>query len=320
MPRGTTGPVKKIFVRKRIESIKGFYDSNVSSLMKSRGISQEEAADLSLTTLRSALDAKEAGLAAQIRKSEFAKVQQASFTADTKLQLAQEEAARAEYIEALDNFTEISRGSNPGTALLANAAAEAQFAQSYENMAAGRFHQSRGTLNRTVGIFPKENRQASLVIKTFASSNTPEANTVTINEFFLTQVSEPSNEKYQIYQTFDQDFIFFFDRNPHVYVYSGVLINAEDNFEWRNTFQREYENTLRGTKCVENGARAVLSFENVIRQGYLLDLNLQNTSNNPLHTPFSFTFFVTKESSTDKNTFNNKKYDELIAGESGVRS
>lgn len=318
MARGPTSIIKKSYVRSRIENVKAYYDSNVESLIKTQGISPEEAADLSITSIEEAQARSLELRVANDRKSQFAEIQQDAFNVETKQRLAEEESARSYNIQVLKGFTEVELEPTVGSALLANAASEAQFTRDFENEYGGTFRESRGELNRTVGIFPKENRQASLVIKTFpASKDKPGSNLISIDEFFLTQVSEPSNEKYQIYQTFDQDFIFFYDRNPHVYVYSGVLINAEDNFEWRNRFQHEYERLLRGTKCVENGARAILSFENVIRQGYLLDLNMQNTSNNPLHTPFSFTFFVIKEANTNKNQFENRPYDELVTGNTG---
>lgn len=158
---------------------------------------------------------------------------------------------------------------------------------------------------RTVGLFSKEPSQATITIQVGE-----QAPLVVTNEFVLSSVSEASQEKYQIFQTFDDDFIYFFDRNPHIYTYGGMLVNGAEHgvpasvttqgtlegvFEWKNRFQALYENVLRGTKCVENNARAILVYENVVREGFLLNFSLSEDARTPTGIPFNFTFFVTKE-------------------------
>lgn len=172
----------------------------------------------------------------------------------------------------------------------------------------------KGTLfddqDRSIGLFPQTPTQATITIqayiRNFVQNTEP---LVTTNEFLLTNISEASQEKYQIFQTFDDDLIYFFDRQPHVYTYSGVLVNAGDigstgsqepTFQWRSRFQALYEKVLRGSKCVENDARAILSYENVVREGFLLNFSMTEDARNPLHVPFQFTFFVTKESNNHR--------------------
>lgn len=310
---------KKKTPKKRVKDVKEFYGSTISSLMKDKNISADEAADLSVDSIEAAVEAATEEIEDQtviIRRREFDKVLEDDFTKEMESSLAITENNFAENMTILDNFTEFEISPENNDAFLSNAAADAALLLEDENRFRGVLKRSQGILNRTVGIFPKEERLATLVIRKFDAGDQKDGpDVVTIDEFLLTQVSEPSAEKYQIYQTFDQDFIFFFDRNPHIYVYSGVLINAEDTFQWRNEFQREYEANLRGTRCVETGARAILMFEDVCREGYLLELNMQNTSNNPMHTPFSFTFYVVKESNNHEFRFSNEKYDELAFGE-----
>jgi len=161
--------------------------------------------------------------------------------------------------------------------------------------------------DRSIGLFPQEPTQATITIQAFVQGQQP---LVVTNEFLLTSVSEASQEKYQVFQTFDDDLIYFFGRNPHVYTYGGSLVNAGDLgqesppgsgtgrepvFQWKNRFQSLYENILRGTKCVDNGARAILTYENVLREGFLLNFSMSEDARNPLHIPFSFTFYVTRE-------------------------
>jgi hypothetical protein len=307
--------VKSTRVRARI-NIKQFYSSLQESLIKEKKFSPEAAAEIANTGLEEARAIEESQAAVEPRRREWQKILDDDFTKQMESSLGASSSARSENALVLSNFSQVGLRPEDSDAFAANAAAEAKFLLNNENAFRGDLKRSQGILNRTIGIFPKEERTATLVIKKFATSGGSEQDIVTIDEFLLTQVSEPSAEKYQIYQTFDQDFIFFFDRNPHIYVYSGVLINADDTFQWRNEFQREYEANLRGTKCVENGARAVLMFEDVTREGYLLDLNIQNSSNNPHHTPFSFTFYVIKESNNHKFRFSNEEYDEFVFGDS----
>jgi hypothetical protein len=172
----------------------------------------------------------------------------------------------------------------------------------------------RGTLfddqDRSIGLFPQEPTQATITIQAYVRNLVQNHEPlVTTNEFLLTSVSEASQEKYQIFQTFDDDLIYFFDRNPHIYTYGGVLVNAGDTgpeanpeavFQWKSRFQALYEKILRGSKCVENDARAILTYENVVREGFLLNFSMTEDARNPLHVPFQFTFFVTKESNNHR--------------------
>jgi hypothetical protein len=305
----------------RVLSVKEFYERSHRSLLKTQNISPEvraqasqESLDAALARAREVTEDRASIIQTDIRLREFNKTLGEDFTKEMETQLVDQNASRADSVEVLKNFSDFNLQPTSNDAFLANAAAEAQLLgiDGDANRFRGEVRRSAGALKRSVGMFPKEEKLASLVIKTFGDANT-ERDLITIDQFFLTQVSEPSSEKYQIYQTFDQDYIFFFDRNPHIYVYSGVLINAADNFQWRNEFQEQYERSLRGTRCIQNNARAVLTFEDVQRQGYLLEMNMQNTSNNPMHTPFSFTFFVVQETNLhDSSKVDGDRYDELV--------
>ena len=156
---------------------------------------------------------------------------------------------------------------------------------------------------RTIGLLEKAPVQATITIQSFVQRQQPWATT---NRFVLASASEASQEKYQLFQTFDQDLIYFFDRNPHIYTYGGVLFNGQDisddtRFNWRGRFQELYETKLRGTKCVENNARAILTYEDVVREGYLLNFQMTEDASNPMNIPFSFLFFITRETNNLKD-------------------
>lgn len=198
------------------------------------------------------------------------------------------------------NFTEVEFRPSDNDAFIRNTFLNVS---SFESEA--EYYRDELFQDRNIGLFHKEPSQATITIQIG-----DQAPLVVTNEFLLTSISEASQEKYQIFQTFDDDFIYFFDRNPHIYNYGGMLVNGAEHgtapaagtsgtldgvFEWKNRFQSLYENALRGTKCVENNARAILVYENVVREGFLLNFGMTEDARNPISVPFNFTFFVTKE-------------------------
>lgn len=171
-------------------------------------------------------------------------------------------------------------------------------------------------LQRQIGIFLKGTEtsggRAKLAIFKTVDSATgittrPEV-TSTLN-FLLATVSEPTSEKYQIFQTFGSDYIYFFNRNPLIYSYAGTLINSHTDFlegaradikaelqkQWRNDFNLLYTQKLRGTKCAENRYIAALIYEDVVREGYLLNFAVTQQAVNPAAISFNFTMYVVKQ-------------------------
>jgi hypothetical protein len=145
---------------------------------------------------------------------------------------------------------------------------------------------------RSTGTIPKPENIASLEIRSLNGNIR-----ATIREFFITGVSENTSEKFQIVQTFGSDYVFFFNRKPLIYTINGVWHNSEDK-QWKNNFRENYDNFLRGTKLVEGRNKAVLQYDDVTREGYLLALNYQMDAQNTHAVPFSFSMFITKESRT----------------------
>jgi hypothetical protein len=67
------------------------------------------------------------------------------------------------------------------------------------------------------------------------------------------------------------------------YNYSNFIIQRIDN----------YENTLRGTKLVEQNARIYLFWDDIVVEGYMLQATARDDADMPYHIPFSFNLFVT---------------------------
>lgn len=113
-------------------------------------------------------------------------------------------------------------------------------------------------------------------------------------EFLLQTANEITDEKHQIVETFGDPVVFFYGERPKIYQYSGTLLNTED-YSWRDGWKSKYADELRGTQCVKERRRAYLTYDFVLREGYLLGMNISQLSANPNHVDFGFTMFITRE-------------------------
>ena len=68
-------------------------------------------------------------------------------------------------------------------------------------------------------------------------------------EFILEDVQEQMAERFQLQETFGDFNVFFFGKRAEIYTYSGSLLNADGNLQWRNQFLDNYDRFLRGTKA-----------------------------------------------------------------------
>lgn len=112
-------------------------------------------------------------------------------------------------------------------------------------------------------------------------------------EFILEDVQEQMAERFQLQETFGDFNVFFFGRRAEIFTYSGSLLNAKGNLQWRNQFLDQYENFLRGSKCAELKARAYLLYDDVIREGFILSAAVNQSSSVDSVVKFSFTLLVT---------------------------
>jgi len=111
-------------------------------------------------------------------------------------------------------------------------------------------------------------------------------------DYILQGVQESRVEKQQIIETFGDPYVYFFGERPRVLQVSGLLMNTED-FDWRSQFWKNYEEHLRGTKLVQQNARAYLSYDTIIVEGYLLNAAAVDSSDTPYSIPFNFSMLVT---------------------------
>lgn len=112
------------------------------------------------------------------------------------------------------------------------------------------------------------------------------------SNFFIQSVSEERAEKQQILETFGEPYIFLFGERARMITFSGILLNTFD-FNWEGEWWHNYENYLRGTKCVENDARIFLSFEETLVTGYIIGSSAAKSAQERNWINFQFTMFQT---------------------------
>jgi len=113
------------------------------------------------------------------------------------------------------------------------------------------------------------------------------------SKFFLESVQESHQEKYQIVETFNDFYTFFYGERPPVYTFSGTLLNLK-NYNWMNEFLYYYSNFWRGTKAAELGARVFLTYNYQQIQGYVLNISTNVNALTDKAAPFSIQVLVTK--------------------------
>jgi hypothetical protein len=152
------------------------------------------------------------------------------------------------------------------------------------------------------GIQVKEPKFASLSVRQISGSSTvpisitdssaPGGNSNDNHNFILQRVDFPRQEKLQLVETFGDHFAFFYGERPIVASCAGVLLNTLD-FNWKNEWLSNYDQFLRGTKCVENRARVYLGFDDVLIEGYIISTAVNYNEQSPYICPFSFSILVT---------------------------
>lgn len=156
------------------------------------------------------------------------------------------------------------------------------------------------------GIQIKEDTYASLTIRrsngrsiplTSSSAETRNAETAKgitrdYSDFIIQSITDQRVEKQQIIETFGDSFVYFFGERPRIVTVSGLLMNTED-FNWRSQFWENYENHLRGTQLVRANARCYFSYDTIVMEGYPIQAQAADDSNQQYSVPFSMTMFLT---------------------------
>jgi hypothetical protein len=102
---------------------------------------------------------------------------------------------------------------------------------------------------------------------------------LTFDKFSVLSVTEPDSERYTIHETFGGDFIQTFGSRPKIYSISGQVLNGRldvkragetRSMDWKNAFQRYYEEYLSAHACVRNRNKVRIFVQDTVLEGYAL--------------------------------------------------
>ncbi len=166
----------------------------------------------------------------------------------------------------------------------------------------------------TLGELDPDRRPASISVA--LSGSVSEEVLSAYSRFFLQAVTEGQTEKFQVVETFTAHYAFFYGKKPSVYNFRGTLLNDEYH-RWADDFTFFYENYFRGTKAVERGAHAVLSYDGKLVRGFITDFAIQQIAEMDRGVGFSMNLLVTDheriKTSPDIQTLIDKSVQELRA-------
>jgi len=111
------------------------------------------------------------------------------------------------------------------------------------------------------------------------------------NAFMLQGVNESFQEKFQISETFGEPVFFAFGERQRIFQFDGLLFDT-DSWAWKERFISEYNEFLRGTKAIENGAFVTLITNTAVIQGYLLSCSIGQSTNTHGYVALSFAMFI----------------------------
>ncbi len=114
------------------------------------------------------------------------------------------------------------------------------------------------------------------------------------NRFLLQNSMEMRAEKAQIVDTQGDPQLFLFGSRPEVWQYSGVLMNT-NNFRWKSEWIRAYETYLRGTRARELGLKVFLTYDDLVREGWILSTGVSQSHSSLRTVSFNFTMFITRK-------------------------
>ena len=126
----------------------------------------------------------------------------------------------------------------------------------------------------------------------FQDSSAVTGSSTSYSNFIIQSVHEARMEKHQIIETFGDSYIYFFGEAPRFIDVQAILINSSD-FNWEAEWWANWNNVLRGSKSVQNGARTYLFYDDNVVDGFLLMSEATKVSTEPFMVTMSFRMFIT---------------------------
>lgn len=144
-------------------------------------------------------------------------------------------------------------------------------------------------------ISRKDPTRASIVVSSNWDSDEGGRVRAAVTNFILISATESRSETYRIVETFGEDVFYALGESPIVANFGGELLKGKGS-DWKTSFEEDYENILRASKCVETNTRIYLSYENKVIEGFMLNFNTSSMARSPNSSPFSFSMYVAKKS------------------------
>lgn len=125
----------------------------------------------------------------------------------------------------------------------------------------------------------------------FVDSSAASGYSTSYSNFILQSVQEARMEKHQLIETFGDTYLYLFGESPRFLEVQAVLLNSND-FNWQAEWWTNWDNTLRGSKSVETGARTYMFYDDNVVEGYMLMAQAATISTEPFLVQLSWRMFV----------------------------
>lgn len=113
--------------------------------------------------------------------------------------------------------------------------------------------------------------------------------------FSLLQYGETREEIAKVALNFGMKWnAYFFGSKPRVYNFGGFFLDSK-NYPYYEQFMKAYDNYLAGGRCVSNGFRLYMAYDNKITSGWMLGINVGGNSDQQFSRTFSFQLLVDDE-------------------------
>lgn len=137
------------------------------------------------------------------------------------------------------------------------------------------------------------NSGQQVVVMNSSAKNEQFANPVNYtSNFILVAASEQRSEKFQTLTTFGATYGFFYGEQPRIMNFQAILLNTAD-FQWEIEWWANYDEVFRGTQLTDRRARAYLSFDEQVIEGYIISASTSKNSQVPHEVPLNFQMWVT---------------------------
>lgn len=114
------------------------------------------------------------------------------------------------------------------------------------------------------------------------------------NRFLLEGVQESDMERMALIETFGDPYIYLFGSRARVWSYSGTLLDTM-GLNWLNEWRVAYQRYMKGSKSTKLRARAVLCYDDVVREGVIVSSGISKSVAVPGVAQLSFQMFVIRE-------------------------